>query len=98
MLLALGAARVRTYSLQQQRRLVELLAEQGVAAKGGTPDRGAFVVVDTPLATQWCEALAARDIVTDARGPWLRLCPDVLTPDADLVAAAVALGRVRRCA
>ena len=43
---------------EQQRRLVELLAEQGVAAKGGTPDRGAFVVVDTPLATQWCEALA----------------------------------------
>jgi len=98
LLLALGAARVRAYSLRQQRRLVELLAEQGVAAKGGTPDRGAFVVVDTPLATQWCDALAARGIVTDARGPWLRLCPDVLTPDADLVAAAVALGRVRRCA
>jgi kynureninase len=75
---------------------VELLAEHGVAAKGGTPDRGAFVVVDTQLAAQWCDALGSRGIVTDARGPWLRLCPDVLTRDADLAAAAAAVGALAR--
>jgi kynureninase len=96
LLLALGPARVRDYSLRQQRRLVELLAEHGVAAKGGTPDRGAFVVVDTQLAAQWCDALGSRGIVTDARGPWLRLCPDVLTRDADLAAAAAAVGALAR--
>jgi len=96
LLLALGASRVRDYSLRQQRRLVDLLAEHGVAAKGGTADRGAFVVVATPAAAQWCAALGARGIATDARGPWLRLCPDVLTRDAELVATAAALGALAR--
>ena len=43
--LALGVARVRAYSQRQQRRLVELLAGQGIAAVGGSEDRGAFVTV-----------------------------------------------------
>ena len=94
--LALGAARVRAYSIEQQRRLVVLLAERGVDARGGTPDRGAFVVVDTPYAARWCAALAVRGIVTDARGPYLRLCPDVVTRDADLAHAAGALGEIAR--
>jgi len=96
LLLAIGPARIREYSLRQQRRLVELLAQHGVASIGGTPDRGAFVVVESPKAAQWCAALARRDIVTDARGQWLRLCPDVLTRDADLVMAAAALGEIAR--
>jgi kynureninase len=94
--LALGAARVRAYSIEQQRRLVALLAERGVDARGGTADRGAFVVVETPHAARWCAALAARGIVTDARGPYLRLCPDVVTRDAGLVRAAAALGEIAR--
>lgn len=94
--LALGAARVRAYSLEQQRRLVALLAERGIGARGGTADRGAFVVVETPHAARWWVALAARGIVTDARGPWLRLCPDIVTRDADLSRAAAALGEIAR--
>jgi kynureninase len=96
LLLAIGPARVREYSLRQQRRLVELLAQHRVASIGGTPDRGAFVVVESPKAAQWCAALATRGIVTDARGQWLRLCPDVLTRDADLVTAAAAVGEIAR--
>jgi len=42
---AVGVERLRAHSLHLQRRLVSLLAERGVAAQGGTLDRGAFVTV-----------------------------------------------------
>ncbi len=90
--LALGVERLRAWSLAQQKRLVALLAGQGVAAQGGTADRGAFVSVRHPASRRWAAALAERGIVADARGESLRLCPDVLTTDAELVRAAAALG------
>ena len=93
---ALDVSRVRAYSLAQQRRLVALLAAQGVAANGGTDDHGAFVIVTHERAAAWREALAARDIVADARGNRLRLCPDVVTTDDELVRAAEALGAIAR--
>ena len=86
--LAVGVPRLRAYSLAQQRRLVALLAAAGVAATGGTEDRGAFVVVRHPRAGAVAARLAEEGVVTDARGPYLRLCPDVLTTDAELAAAA----------
>jgi Selenocysteine lyase len=92
--LALGIARIRAYSLRQQRRLVELLRTRGIEARGGTEDHGAFVVVTTSHAAQWSAALGRLRIVTDARGDYLRLCPDILTTDDDLVRAADALGRM----
>ena len=92
--LALDVDRVRTYSLQQQQTLVELLRARGIDARGGTPDHGAFVVVTHERAALWREALAARDVVTDARGNRLRLGPDVLTTDDELVRAADALAAI----
>ena len=89
-------ARWRAYSLELQQRLVSLLADRGIAAVGGTEDRGAFVVVRHRAARDWADALEARGIVTDARGDWLRLCPDVLTTDAELIAAADALSEIAR--
>jgi kynureninase len=94
LLLALDPARVRAHSLQQQQRLVALLAAQGISARGGSANHGAFVVVTHARATQWCAALAARGVVGDARGAHLRLCPDVLTTDAELVRAAQTLGEI----
>jgi kynureninase len=91
---ALGVARLRAYSLRLQRELVSLLAGQGIAAQGGTEDRGAFVVLRQPRARALADALAARGIVTDARGEWLRLCPDVLTTNAELARAAHELAAV----
>jgi len=91
---AIGAARLRAHSLQLQHRLVALLGAQGIDAKGGTPDRGAFVVVRHREARAWAEALASRGIITDARGEWLRLCPDVLTTEAELDRAARELAAV----
>jgi kynureninase len=96
LLLALDPGRVRAYSLQQQQRLVALLADHGISARGGSENRGAFVVVETARAAQSCEALAARGVVTDARGPYLRLCPDILTTDDELVRAAAMLGEIAR--
>jgi kynureninase len=96
LVLALGPARIRAYSLAQQRRLVALLGARGIAARGGGEDHGAFVVVTDPRAARWSDALAARDIVTDARGEYLRICPDILTTDAELARVADALADVAR--
>ncbi|MEO8752118.1 MAG: aminotransferase class V-fold PLP-dependent enzyme [Casimicrobiaceae bacterium] len=93
LLLALGVARVRAHSLAQQQRLVALLAQRGIPAAGGTEDRGAFVTVGDTRAEAWSKTLADAGVVTDARGRCLRLCPDVLTTEAELVAAADAVAR-----
>jgi len=92
--LALGVARIREYSLDRQRRLVDLLAARGVAARGARADHGAFVVVTDARAKTFAEALRGQDIVTDARGPYLRLCPDLLTTAEELTRAADALARL----
>ena len=89
--LAIGVARLREHSLGAQRRLVELLAERRVAAEGGSDDRGAFVIVTHPRAANIADALQRDGIATDARGTYLRLCPDVLTTETELVEAASAL-------
>ena len=93
--LAIGVARLREYSLAQQQRLVSLLAEHGVEAEGGGEDRGAFIIVRDRDASALAQTLERRGVHGDARGDYLRLCPDVLTTDAELVAAAeqVALAR-----
>lgn len=89
--LAVGVPRLREYSLAQQRRLVAALAARRVAALGGEADRGAFVVVRHPGAAQLAAALGNAGIDADARGGWLRLCPDVLTTEEEMVRAAEAL-------
>jgi len=93
---ALGPARVRAYSLEQQRTLVDLLGRHGIAARGGDEDHGAFVVIDHPRAVALSRSLRAHGIATDARGRNLRLCPDVVTTADDLVRAAEALARLGR--
>ena len=87
---AVGVARLREYSLSLQKRLVALLSERGIAASGGSDDRGAFVAVRRPDARARADALEQRGIIADARGEWLRLCPDVLTTEDELRRAAAA--------
>jgi len=90
--LAVGVERLREYSLRQQRRLVDALADQGVDALGGTQDRGAFAVVRRDDARSFAAGLKERGIDADARGPWLRLTPDVLTTNGEIDRAARVLG------
>jgi len=40
--------------------------------------------------------LRANDVVVDARGPWLRLCPDIVTTRAELDVAVAMLTGVQR--
>lgn len=96
--LALGVPRIREHSLALQRRLVGLVNEQAVSVAGGTDGRGAFVTITDPDAEGWSVRLRAAGVWTDARGPHLRLCPDILTTDAEIAqaAAAVAATRPRR--
>jgi kynureninase len=96
--LAMGVERLRALSLTQQRSLVGLLQERGIRAFGGSEDRGAFVVVELRGgdAVRCADALSGRGVTCDARGPWLRLCPDVLTTTDELQAAAAHVTAVVR--
>jgi kynureninase len=96
LVLALGVDRIRAHSLEMQRRMTELLRNRGFAAEGGTEDRGAFVVVDDPRAESWAHGLLSEGVIADARGPWLRFCPDILSTDDELVAAADRLALIAR--
>jgi kynureninase len=75
--------------------LLRALASRGVDAVGGTEDRGAFLIVVDEQAEAWADALDERGVVTDARGQCLRLCPDLLTTEVEIAAAADALAATR---
>ena len=74
--LGLGVERLRVHSLGLQRKLVGLLAERGIAAQGGTAQRGAFVVVRHDDAVAIAGRMGEQGVDVDARGRYLRLCPD----------------------
>jgi kynureninase len=93
--LAVGVGRLRSYSWWLQSRLVAMLRDVGIAASGGRADRGAFVVVRDADARSLAEGLRERGIDVDARGEWLRLCPDLLTTMRELESAAAALAAVK---
>jgi kynureninase len=94
--LAIGVERLRAHSLGMQRRLAGLLRERGFDVQGGSDDRGAFVVVADDRAEDWARRLEDANVIVDARGRSLRLCPDILTTEADLEAAADALAAIGR--
>lgn len=93
---ALRPERLRAYSLAQQAHLVAQLARHGIAARGARDDHGAFVVVRHDRAVELARRLRSERIVTDARGPWLRLCPDVVTTRAEMDSAAACLAAALR--
>jgi kynureninase len=85
--LELGAERIRDYNLQQKQRLAALLPQVG----GAGADHGAFVTLKHRGAEVLAAKLRERGVKTDARGDYLRLCPDYLNTDAELQRAANAL-------
>jgi kynureninase len=82
--LALGVDRIRAYSLDRLSRLKRYLADAGIAASGADENHGAFLTIEHSEAATLVHQLEQRGITTDARGRWLRLCPDYLTPDSAL--------------
>jgi kynureninase len=89
--LAIGVERLRKYGLKQLSQLKLYLAEAGINAIGGDADHGAFLSVRHKNAHNLAENLAKSNIITDARGEWLRLCPDCLAREEELRTTASAL-------
>jgi kynureninase len=95
--LAMGIERLRFYSLHQLAALREYLSDEGVDSfVGGDSNHGAFLAIRLSTASQLPPLLEKSGIVCDARGEWLRLCPDCLTRDEELRYTASAVGRILR--
>ncbi|MBT9330395.1 aminotransferase class V-fold PLP-dependent enzyme [Paracidobacterium acidisoli] len=100
--LAVSVERLRQWSLDQLRRLRQYLEQAGItqagvtAIKGGDSGHGAFLALRHPQAAQLSARLSEQGVIADARGAWLRLCPDCLTRDEELRYAAAALGTILR--
>lgn len=92
--LAIGVERIREYGLKQLGLLKSYLHDVGLDAIGGDPDHGAFLAVCLSNAADVSAQLGMRGVITDARGAWLRLCPDCLTRDEELRTAASAFSEV----
>ncbi len=82
--LALGADRLRAYSLTQQARIIDLLQTEGLSVWGTNSHRGAFLALPHQAATKIAQDLKHRHIIVDAREGLLRICPDILTTDDEL--------------
>lgn len=93
--LALGVDRIRAYGLDRQRRLKEYLQAAGVAATGGDEKHGAFLTMRHPQAMALAAAMKALGVRADARGEYLRLCPDCLTTDAEMRRVAEVVGMAK---
>jgi len=82
--LELGVDRLRAYNLEQKRFLASLLPD----AEGADEAHGAFITLVHPDATALAARLAQDRIQVDARGTYLRICPDILNSRAELERAA----------
>jgi len=94
--LELGVERIRAYSLEQKDLLDGLLTQQGVTVYGASNNYGAFLTLKHPQAQSLSSQLEKQGVKTDARGEYLRLCPDILNPRAELERAAATLGAALR--
>jgi kynureninase len=90
--LELGVERIRAYSLEQKDLLEGLLGKDGITVHGAGKSYGAFLTVQLSNAQGISSQLEKQGIKTDARGEYLRLCPDILNPRAELERAAATLG------
>jgi kynureninase len=94
--LAIGVPRLREFSLALQRRLINLFVARDVRAEGGHDDHGAFVITEHERAGEIAQVLRGQGVITDARGRYLRFCPDVLTTNEEMVRAVEAAAPLLR--
>lgn len=97
--LALGVGRLRDYSLSQQALLIEHLKANGVTPS--QPEQhGAYVLVEVDDGHDVARQLKALGVNADARPcprthAWVvRLCPDLLNTERELIEAARRIGHV----
>jgi kynureninase len=96
LMLELGVERIRAYSLEQKDLLEGLLSKDGITVHGAGKNYGAFLTIQHANAQGISSQLEKQGIKTDARGEYLRLCPDILNPRAELERAAASLGSLLR--
>jgi kynureninase len=85
--------RLHEYGKKQLSQLKRYLADAGIESIGGDAGHGAFLSVRHPNARNLAKKIEQSNVITDARGEWLRLCPDCLTRGEELRTAASALHR-----
>ena len=85
--LELGVDHLRKYSMTQKRLLCELVP----GLEGADKHYGAFVTLKHGSAVELARELEKQGVKVDARGEYLRLCPDILNPRAELEKAAATL-------
>ena len=90
--LELGVERLRAYNVEQKEQLAALLPD----AEGAGDDHGAFVTLLHPSAIELAKALEREKVKVDARGQYLRLCPDILNSREELERAAGELAELWR--
>jgi kynureninase len=86
--LELGVERLRAYSMAQKQLLAELLP----GVDGAGKYHGAFVTLKHRDAAALAAELEKQGVKLDARGEYLRVCPDILNSRAELESAAATLG------
>lgn len=84
--LELGVERIRASNLEQKRFLASRLP-----VSGGGEDHGAFVTLRNARAKALSDVLREKGVHVDARGEYLRLCPDYLNSRAELEQAVEAV-------
>ena len=87
--LELGVERLREYSLEQKNLLASLLP----GCEGAGKDHGAFITLRHSDAPRLASRLAEKSIKVDARGEYLRVCPDILNSAEELDLAAQEIRR-----
>ena len=92
MTLELGVERLRDYSIEQKQLLADFLNLRGIASEGAGDEHGAFLTVTHEDTPRLVAGLARHNIVVDARGDRLRLCPDILNTESELAQVAEELG------
>ena len=85
--LELGVERLRAYSMAQKQVFAELLPD----VEGADKHHGAFVTLKHRDAGALATELEKQGVKVDARGEYLRLCPDILNSRTELESAAATL-------
>jgi kynureninase len=84
---SIGAAAIRSKSMRQTARLIELASERGfrTTAPADPAERGGTVALDVPEGKAVCQELLARDVVVDYRPKaGVRVSPHFYTSDDEL--------------
>ncbi|MFL6571581.1 MAG: aminotransferase class V-fold PLP-dependent enzyme [Burkholderiales bacterium] len=87
--LELGVARIRDHNLEQKAILKSLLPVDGAG-----DNHGAFVTLRNAQAKALSAELEKNGVKTDARGEYLRICPDYLNSREELQSAAANLSEL----